>query len=422
MDENKKEEKKLEKKVDVKQETKKEEPKFKQVDKKEIDKAEKQIKKEKNKKDKAGKKSPVIPTVIVVVVVLLIAILLTVMIVTSSAPKKSLEALLTNLKAGDFTKAQEYVSGDLDLGTVNSNEETQKLLFDKLNWKTNKVTEKDENNATIEVEITTKDFQTIVNNYMQKDVISFSGKNVAQSLLDSHLDILKRMKEMTIIKNSAKSQIIESTNKLLENINSKIKPLLNDDDFLWIITPEREKNKFSASIVSYSIQNPRDNSEIMSLISSQIQKRILEGDSEILLNELKNAGQKITKPEQQKKLQQLKTYISKKLEIINSKEEKINMIEIEDLNNEERNHLEKVLNKNYLTANIDRKTFNRELVKRAIQKNSSLKEIYSNSYKENFNRIKNLYKKGEATQLASARANEEVVEYLKSGRTSDLAF
>lgn len=261
-----------------------------------------------------------------------------------------------------------------------------------------------------------------ISSYMQKDVISFSGKNVAQSLLDSHLDILKRMKEMTIIKNSAKSQIIESTNKLLENINSKIKPLLNDDDFLWIITPEREKNKFSASIVSYSIQNPRDNSEIMSLISSQIQKRILEGDSEILLNELKNAGQKITKPEQQKKLQQLKTYISKKLEIINSKEEKINMIEIEDLNNEERNHLEKVLNKNYLTTNIDRKTFNRELVKRAIQKNSSLKEIYSNSYKENFNRIKNLYKKGEATQLASARANEEVVEYLKGGSTSDLAF
>ena len=67
---------------------------------------------------------------------------------------------------------------------------------------------------------------------------------------------------MTIIKNSAKSQIIESTNKLLENINSKIKPLLNDDDFLWIITPEREKNKFSASIVSYSIQNTRDNSEL----------------------------------------------------------------------------------------------------------------------------------------------------------------
>lgn len=51
---------------------------------------------------------------------------------------------------------------------------------------------------------------------MQKDVISFRGKNIAQSLLDSHLDILKRMKEMTILKDSVKSQIIENTNKLLE--------------------------------------------------------------------------------------------------------------------------------------------------------------------------------------------------------------
>ena len=204
MDENKKEEKKLEKKADVKQEIKKEEPKFKQVDKKETNKAEKQIKKEKNKKDRAGKKSPVIPTVIVVVVVLLIAILLTVMIVTSSAPKKSLEALLTNLKSGDFTKAQEYVSGDLDLGTVNSNEEAQKLLFNKLNWKINKVTEKDENNATVEVEITTKDFQTIINNYMKKaldavrETITGGGSTESFSSADFEKYFIEELKNENI--------------------------------------------------------------------------------------------------------------------------------------------------------------------------------------------------------------------------------
>ena len=204
MDENKKEEKKLEKKVDVKQEIKKEEPKFKQVDKKETNKAEKQIKKEKNKKEKNGKKSPVIPTVIVVVVVLLIAILLTVMIVTSSAPKKSLEALLTNLKSGDFTKAQEYVSGDLDLGTVNSNEEAQKLLFNKLNWKINKVTEKDENNATVEVEITTKDFQTIINNYMKKaldavrETITGGGSTESFSSADFEKYFIEELKNENI--------------------------------------------------------------------------------------------------------------------------------------------------------------------------------------------------------------------------------
>lgn len=182
MDENKKEAKKLEKNENVKQETKKEEPKFKPVDKKEAKKVEK---KEKNKKEKNGKKSPVIPTVIVVVVVLLIAILLTVMIVTSSAPKKSLEALLTNLKAGDFTKAQEYVSGDLDLGTVNSNEEAQKLLFDKLNWKINKVTEKDENNATVEVEITTKDFQTIINKLYERALNAVKGAITGDNNVES---------------------------------------------------------------------------------------------------------------------------------------------------------------------------------------------------------------------------------------------
>ena len=201
MDENKKEEKKLEKNEKVKQETKKEEPKFKQVDKKEAKKVEK---KEKNKKEKNGKKSPVIPTVIVVVVVLLIAILLTVMIVTSSAPKKSLEALLTNLKAGDFAKAQEYVSGDLDLGTVNSNEEAQKLLFNKLNWKINKVTEKDENNATVEVEITTKDFQTIINNYMKKaldavrETITGGGSTESFSSADFEKYFIEELKNENI--------------------------------------------------------------------------------------------------------------------------------------------------------------------------------------------------------------------------------
>lgn len=201
MDENKKEEKKLEKNEKVKQETKKEEPKFKQVDKKEAKKVEK---KEKNKKEKNGKKSPVIPTVIVVVVVLLIAILLTVMIVTSSAPKKSLEALLTNLKSGDFTKAQEYVSGDLDLGTVNSNEEAQKLLFNKLNWKINKVTEKDENNATVEVEITTKDFQTIINNYMKKaldavrETITGGGSTESFSSADFEKYFIEELKNENI--------------------------------------------------------------------------------------------------------------------------------------------------------------------------------------------------------------------------------
>lgn len=173
MEEKNKDLKEENKKVETKKEVKKDEPKFQKV---EVDK--KEAKKKDNKKEskQSTKMATWIPTVITVVVVLVVAALLTVMIVTSSAPKKSLDALLTNLKAGDFAKAQEYLSGeDFILSTDDLDQETQKLLFDKLNWKINKVTENDDNTATIEVEITTKDFQTIVNNYMQKALEAVRG-------------------------------------------------------------------------------------------------------------------------------------------------------------------------------------------------------------------------------------------------------
>lgn len=174
MEEKNKDLKEKDKKEEIKKEIKKEEPKFKKVDKQEAEKVEKQVKKKDSKKEN-NKKAPWIPTVITVVIVLLVATLLTVMIITSSAPKKSLDSLLTNLKAGDFEKAQEYVKGDLTLPIDNLDEETQKLLFDKLEWRIDKVTESDDNTATIEVEITTKDFQTIVNSYMQKALEAVKG-------------------------------------------------------------------------------------------------------------------------------------------------------------------------------------------------------------------------------------------------------
>lgn len=164
------------KKIETKNEIKKEEPKFKKVDKKEVEKVEKQAKNKEEKKEKtSGKKMAWIPTVVTVVIVLIIATLLTVMIITSSAPKKSLDSLLTNLKVGDFEKAQEYANGDIGLGTNSLDVETQKLLFDKLEWEISKVTENDDNTASIEVKITTKNFQTIVNNYMQKALEAVKG-------------------------------------------------------------------------------------------------------------------------------------------------------------------------------------------------------------------------------------------------------
>ena len=185
MDENKKETKKPEnvekvekkevKKVEekAKQPEVKNEAKFEKVNAKEVDKISKSQNKEvkkKNKKDKKteGKKKSWVPTTIVTLVVIAIIAVLTVMIVVSSDPKKSLDGLLTNLRAGNFDKAQEYLSGDeTELTDTTLDTEAQKLLFEKLSWNIKKVTQ-EKDKATIVVEVRNKDFQTVVNNYAKR--------------------------------------------------------------------------------------------------------------------------------------------------------------------------------------------------------------------------------------------------------------
>lgn len=179
----KKEEPKAEVKPEAKQKTsvesdsQKEKSKFEKVSKEELDKINKEnakevknenkAKKEKVKKSNNGKSKKLASKIIAIIVVVAIIILLTAMIAVSSDPKKSLESLLMNLKAGDFEKAQEYLSDDGSLTDTLLDDETQKLLFNKLSWNIKKVT-KDKDKATIVVEIKNKDFKTIIKNYTDK--------------------------------------------------------------------------------------------------------------------------------------------------------------------------------------------------------------------------------------------------------------
>ncbi|MGN1297697.1 MAG: hypothetical protein ACI4VH_04655 [Clostridia bacterium] len=173
--ENKKEDKKVETKpVDTKKtENKKEEKKKFEV-------------KTNQTKKTTNKKAPWAATVITVLAVLVVVALLTYMIVTSSDPKKTVDGFLTNLKAGDFAKAQEFVSGSEELlSDEDFDDETKALLFDKLSWKVTKVT-KEENEATVEIEVTNKDFDTIISNCMKKLLEDFkvilNGGSVEQNM------------------------------------------------------------------------------------------------------------------------------------------------------------------------------------------------------------------------------------------------
>ena len=207
-DEKQKEVKEVEKSQETlkKEETKKEEPK-KEMSKKEESKKE-EVKKEEKKPNVEKKVEPakkenkklekktrvrknVWGVVVTVILVAALAIGIVCTILLQDTPSKSLDAMLMALKTGDFIKAEEFVnyqemvqSSELADG---ENAESQKLFFDSLEWNINEIN-KDVNTATAQVEITNKDYKTILSNYMQKVLkIAFSGQSMSEQEMQNFL-------------------------------------------------------------------------------------------------------------------------------------------------------------------------------------------------------------------------------------------
>lgn len=224
--------KKDEKKEDkVKEETKKQEQKPENK-KFEVSKQKSTVKKEKNNTNKKSK----IPAIITVIIVLAIVGVLTVLIVTSSDPKKSIDGFLTNLKAGDFEKAQEFATGDNLLEDQEYSEETQKLFFDKISWKVKKVTAENDK-AKVEIEITNKDFEIIVQNCMKKLLSNFKAvlegnvseksveKYFVEELKSDNVQMKTETKTIELQKQDGKWKVVannELANSLLPGLQESV--------------------------------------------------------------------------------------------------------------------------------------------------------------------------------------------------------
>ncbi len=144
-----------------KKEIKKEEPKntTKKVETKTFEKSKVENKKNNN----------VIIAIVAVVALVIIAIFA--YINMADSPKKVVEEIFQDLKSGN-TKESVLASA---FEEENFDEETKKLLFDKLEWKIKEVKEEGDT-ATVKVEVINKDFKTAIGNYMQKAIkAAFSG-------------------------------------------------------------------------------------------------------------------------------------------------------------------------------------------------------------------------------------------------------
>ena len=123
---------------------------------------------EKSKVENKKANKGIIATIAIVGIVI-IAILAYVFM--SDSPKKVVEKIFQDLKSGNTSQS---VLAD-EFKQENFDEETKKLLFDKLEWKIKEVKENGDT-ATVKVEVTNKDFKTAINNYMQKAIkAAFSG-------------------------------------------------------------------------------------------------------------------------------------------------------------------------------------------------------------------------------------------------------
>lgn len=209
-------------------EEKKEEAKFEKV---EPSKAKKE-KKPKEKKEKVateGKKSNKVPAIIIAIVVLILIILAIYFIFIQSTPTKTVEGMLQALKNSDYEKVNEYINYDelmSSSGTVDVNEEAQKLLFDKLSWNIAE-TKKEDDAAIVTIEVTNKNFKTIINNTMQEIIKrAFSGQETSEQDTQNYLmeELRKEDAEMTtttqninLVKQDGK-WIITTTNEELINM------------------------------------------------------------------------------------------------------------------------------------------------------------------------------------------------------------
>lgn len=158
----------------------------------------------------------------IIVVVILIAVIM--FVIMASSPKKSVETMLKDLKSGRYN---ENVLVNT-FAEENFDEEAKTLLFDKLNWKINNVKEEGDK-ATVEVEITNKDFKTIISNYMQKILkLAFGGQSVSEAEMTNYLkEELKNEEVQTVTSN----QFI-----VLEKIDGQWKAT-EENDFVNILLP-----------------------------------------------------------------------------------------------------------------------------------------------------------------------------------------
>lgn len=168
------------KKVDkVESKSKDNKKKFEPVKEEKVSIPNEKTKKEKKEKKRKKESKGIFARVLAIIIILLAIIGL--LYLAMPSPEKALNSMLQDLKNGNFEDVKKYVDySELTsipgTGSQESDEdgeipaeqaEKEKLLYEALEWNI-KSTKKEGNVATIEIEVTNKDYKEIYKNYIQE--------------------------------------------------------------------------------------------------------------------------------------------------------------------------------------------------------------------------------------------------------------
>lgn len=214
--ENKKEDQGKKEQVEVKkEETSTEKPK--EVKKEEPKNTTKKTTTKTFEKSKVQNKKTNNVAIAIVAVVALIVIAIFAYINMADSPKKVVEKIFQDLKSGNTSQSVLASAFEQE----NFDEETKKLLFDKLEWKILEVKENGDT-ATVKVEVVNKDFKTAIGNYMQKAIkAAFSGGTSNEEDATNYL-------------------IEELNNEELQTISSEQTINLEKKDGKWQVSEEND--------------------------------------------------------------------------------------------------------------------------------------------------------------------------------------
>ncbi len=161
---------------------------------------------------------------ILILAVVAVAVVFGILKLTAKNPADSVTGLVECLKDGDFQGANVYVNGDnteaLGIDSETEDIEMIKLFFTNLNLNIVEVT-KDKDQAIVKAEITNKDLNTIMQNYMKKALeLAMSSINTSSTTEDMETQLQEYFKS-------------QFTSTEIENVTTSVDIVLTKVDKEW---------------------------------------------------------------------------------------------------------------------------------------------------------------------------------------------